>query len=80
MVLVACRPEISGDIAQCPEIFPDYKEVTIPRNIAPMNFQVISPEGNSWMAEVTAAGETVRIRSCNGLIFFGKGQWKKLIG
>ena len=32
------------------------------------------------MAEVTAAGETVRIRSCNGLISFGKGQWKKLIG
>ena len=79
-ILAACRPDISGDIARQPEIFPDYKEVTIPCNIAPMNFQVISQEGNSWMAEVTAAGETVRIRSCNGLISFGKGQWKKLIG
>ena len=79
-ILAACRPDISGDIARQPEIFPDYKEVTIPCNIAPMNFQVISQEGNSWMAEVNAAGETVRIRSCNGLISFGKGQWKKLIG
>ena len=79
MVLVACRPEISGDIAQCPEIFPDYKEVTIPRNIAPMNFQVISPEGNAWMAEVTAAGETVSIRCGSGLVSFGKGQWEKLL-
>ena len=79
-ILAACRPDISGNIARQPEIFPDYKEVTIPCNIAPMNFQVISQEGNSWMAEVTAAGETVRIRSCNGLISFGKGQWKKLIG
>ena len=79
MVLVACRPEISGDIAQCPEIFPDYKEVTIPRNIAPMNFQVISPEGNAWMAEVTAAGETVSNRCGSGLVSFGKGQWEKLL-
>ena len=79
MVLVACRPEISGDIAHCPEIFPDYKEVTIPRNIAPMNFQVISPEGNAWMAEVTAAGETVSIRCGSGLVSFGKGQWEKLL-
>ena len=79
MVLVACRPEISGDIAQCPEIFPDYKEVTIPRNIAPMNFQVISPEGNAWMAEVTAAGETLTIRCDGVLVSFGKRQWKKLL-
>ena len=79
MVLVACRPEISGDIAQCPEIFPDYKEVTIPRNIAPMNFQVISPEGNAWMAEVTAEGETLTIRCDGVLVSFGKRQWKKLL-
>lgn len=79
MVLVACRPEISGDIAQCPEIFPDYKEVTIPRNIAPMNFQVISQDGNAWMAEVTTAGETLNIRCGSGLVSFGKRQWEKLL-
>lgn len=79
IVLAACRPEISGDIDYCPEIFPDYKEVTIPCNIAPMNFQVISPEGDAWMAEVTASGETVSIRSGRGLISFRKGQWKKLL-
>lgn len=78
-VLAACRPEISGDIAGHPEIFPDYKEVTIPCNIAPMNFQVISQEGSAWMAEVTAAGETLTIRSGKGLISFSKRQWKKLI-
>ena len=79
-VLAACRPDISGDIARQPEIFPDYQEVTIPCNIAPMNFQVISQVGSAWMAEVTAAGETVCIRSRSGLISFGKGQWKKLLG
>ena len=79
-VLAACRPEISGDVALQPEIFPDYKEVTIPCNIAPMNFQVISQVGSAWMAEVTAADETVCIRSRSGLISFGKGQWKKLLG
>ena len=79
MVMAACRPEISGDISDLPEVFPDYTEVTIPGNIAPMNFQVISQEGSAWVAEVTAAGETVRIPSRKGLITFGKGQWKKLL-
>ena len=79
VVLAACRPDISGDIAAQPEIFPDYKEVTIPCNIAPMNFQVISEDGSDWMAEVTAAGETLTIRSGKGLISFSKRQWKKLI-
>ncbi len=78
-VLAACRPEISGDIARRPEIFPDYTEVTIPRNIAPMNFQVISQDGNAWMAEITAAGAKVSIRSGRGLVSFRKGQWKKLL-
>ena len=79
IVIAACRPEISGDIAQQPDIFPDYTDVTIPCNIAPMNFQVISQEGTAWMAEVAAEDETVFIYSGNGLISFGKGQWKKLL-
>ena len=79
IVIAACRPEISGDIAQQPDIFPDYTDVTIPCNIAPMNFQVISQEGTAWMAEVAAEDETVFIHSGNGLISFGKGQWKKLL-
>ncbi len=79
MVLAACRPEISGEIDSKPDIFPDYAEVTIPRNIAPMNFQVISKEGSAWMAEVRAAGKTVCIRSSSGLVSFGKGQWRKLL-
>ena len=79
IVIAACRPEISGDIAQQPDIFPDYTDVTIPCNIAPMNFQVISREGSDWMAEVTAEDETITIRSGSGLISFRKGQWKKLL-
>ena len=77
--MAACRPEISDDISYMPEIFPDYTEVTIPCNIAPMNFQVISREGSDWMAEVTAEDETITIRSGSGLISFRKGQWKKLL-
>jgi hypothetical protein len=79
IVIAACRPEISGDIAQQPDIFPDYTDVTIPCNIAPMNFQVISQEGTAWMAEVAAEDENVFIHSGNGLISFRKWKWKKLL-
>ena len=35
-IMVACSPEVTGNIDAHPEIFPDYREVTIPSNIAPM--------------------------------------------
>lgn len=39
--LTACGPGTPQEqIAQTPEIFPDYKEVTVPCNIAPLNFMV----------------------------------------
>lgn len=75
----ACGPKIIGNVDTCPEIFPDYKDVTVPCNIAPMNFEVISREGNGWMAEVSAQDKIFRIRSGDGLISFGKNQWKRIL-
>lgn len=76
---IACRPEISGNIDALPKIFPDYTDVTIPSNIAPMNFEVISDEGTSWMAVVRAGDEVVKVHSGDGLFAFRKGSWKKLL-
>lgn len=41
-VFVSCKHEIKPDrtSAELPEIFPDYREVTIPFNIAPLNFKM----------------------------------------
>lgn len=78
-VSAACRPDITGTIDAQPEIFPDYKDVTIPYNIAPLNFNILSGEGCRAVLLLTAGDETLCIRADDGLISFRKGLWKRLL-
>lgn len=66
-------PEGASQIAEEAPIFPDYKEVTVPENIAPLNFSYLG-EGNA----VLLAGDNV-IKSCHGVFKFGGRKWRKLI-
>ena len=48
-----------------PLIEPDYSAVTIPKNIAPMNFMVLE-DGNSFIIRVkSASSATLTIKSAN---------------
>ena len=42
MALCSCstKPDIKSHLDEYPEIFPDYTDVTVPQNIAPLNFVV----------------------------------------
>ena len=55
------------------EIYPDYKDVTIPVNIAPLNFVVRGAES----IEVKVGDLT--INSGDGLAKFGEGEWHTLL-
>ncbi len=58
---------------------PDYSGVTIPFNIAPMNF-AIKEEGNSFKVRVTAAdGTTIWINSPDAIVRFPQKSWKKML-
>lgn len=61
------------------KIFPDYKNIIIPANIAPMNFQVIS-DAKEILAEVCAGDINIVItaNSQNEIIFDEK-VWKQLV-
>ena len=52
----ACSPdvEVSGRMDSVPEIYPDYKDVTVPSNIAPMNFEVVGDSGRDWILKIEA--------------------------
>ena len=80
LAMAACHPEISGSLDAQPEIFPDYKEVTIPSNIAPLNFSVMSDQGVAWTAVIVSDEGEISMRSGDGLFSFRKGQWRKLLG
>ena len=60
-------------------IEPDYSGVTIPLNIAPMNF-LIKEEGKSYRIIATnKSGYSLSVRSSDGIIRFPERSWKKLM-
>lgn len=61
-----------------PEIFPDYSEITIPPNIAPLNF-IIKEPGTSYRAQFSGQEESFTIESGGGSIIIDPGEWKKLL-
>lgn len=57
-------------------IYPDYTDITIPYNIAPLNFMIEGAEG----LQVTAYGDTDSLRiSGKDKARFPIGKWKKLL-
>ena len=69
-----------GQVQRLPNIEPDYVDVTIPPNIAPMNF-IIREDGASF--EVTATSGSgqheVHVTSSDGLVQFPEGSWQELL-
>jgi len=66
-------------IGRKPVIEPDYSGVTIPENIAPMNF-TISEDGNSFIVRAaSSAGKRFNIKSSDGIVQFPLKLWKRLL-
>ena len=62
-----------------PVIDPDYTGVTIPPNIAPMNF-IIREKGNRFRITASASnGKTLTLKSSDGLVRFPLKSWKQLL-
>jgi Tol biopolymer transport system component len=83
VLLVACSIQVndSGCIQkeEFPKIYPDYNGVTIPVNIAPLNFQV-AEEGTFYQAVIASPdGKKISISSINGSIKIPLGKWRKMV-
>ena len=73
-ILASCsKVEITGHIDSAPEIFPDYKEVTVPANIVSLNFSYLG-DGPAMLI----VGDR-HIRAKNGLFRFPARLWKSLM-
>jgi hypothetical protein len=81
-LLISCGDGMKGKIQlidRSPDIFPDYSDVTIPSNIAPMNF-FIKEKGSSFRIIVSAENGAYQmtVKSSQGDVQFPEKQWKKL--
>lgn len=75
VALASCsgNVEISGSLDTDLEIFPDYAGVTVPENIAPLNFSYLGNEP----AVLLVGGRQIRAK--DGLFEFGTKLWKSLM-
>ena len=62
-----------------PAIEPDYTGITIPENIAPLNF-IIKEKGSAFYTEIfDGSKDVIKIKSNSGLIKIPRRKWKNLL-
>ena len=79
LLAVACQPSLpeAQTVAEQPAIFPDYKDVTIPCNIAPLNFRLC--ESAPAIVSLSAGGEQLRLKAADGAFSIPMRGWKRLL-
>ena len=79
LLTVSCgqRISVSGNIEESPEIFPDYAGVTIPSNIAPLNFSYLGDEPAALIVEGKSGAR--QFTGHKGLFSFPMSYWRKLM-
>ena len=82
LLLLSCgraydvRPVGTGTDRTAP-LFPDYRDVTIPYNIAPLNFYYTHPEASLFRTTFTGGGETVTLKGRD--VVWKPERWKLLL-
>lgn len=79
--LVSCQARVDSfvEIPRLPLIFPDYTGITIPPNIAPLNFKINEP-GKAYEVRFTAGGEKpLVVRSGKSSIRIDLGKWRQML-
>jgi hypothetical protein len=67
------------ELQRKPIITPDYSDITIPLNIAPLNF-IVKEKAQDYMVKLHSQnGETVSVSSTSGKIIIPLKKWKKLL-
>lgn len=81
--LFSCTENIHADknINEFPPIFPDYTEVTIPANIAPLHFGLAdSLKSAEAFAYFETPAQSIKVKAKNNQFSISSSDWKKLMG
>lgn len=79
LALAGCSQniDISGHLDQRPRIYPDYVDVTVPCNIAPLNFHVEDTRGD--VAAIFSYGDaSLTVTGSDGDIEISQKQWREM--
>ena len=81
VLIYSCNNKPSDNYKQtdeAPDIFPDYTGVTIPPDIAPLNFK-INNSGEGFFVRVSGKDKSIEIASDKGKTEFPLKEWHKLL-
>jgi hypothetical protein len=83
LTILSCKPGPGKNVTETgrlPSIDPDYSGITIPVNIAPLDFR-INDKGIAFAARISGGkGKMTEIRSRNGIIKIRMKKWKEILG
>lgn len=80
-LLVSCNKQIKigGHLDHDVAIYPDYKDVTIPVNIAPLDFSVESSDDADYGVLIAGAGHEISVEAKDANFDIPQNQWEKLL-
>lgn len=85
VLLVACKPkaEVPSQYIEAEteaQIYPDYKDVVVPPNIAPLNFMVRDSLATAYVAQLQGGGQEVLAAAAgNGVVKMDTTEWRALL-
>jgi WD40 repeat protein len=82
LLFTGCNNKPNGNIAvseHAPHMEPDYTDITIPPNIAPLNF-IVKEKGTAFFVKFSSPdGTEIELSSKSGKILIPVRKWKKLL-
>lgn len=84
LLLTACQPSAviptdATTVSEQAQIYPQYRDITVPPNIAPLNLLVKS-EGSEYVGSIEGAGhQVVAAAGSDGIIQFDSLEWKSML-
>lgn len=77
----SAKPIISNYVLvnRTPLIYPDYSEIVIPPNIAPLNFKIKEKGKQYYVKIIPAYGNPIEIYSKDSKIIMPMGSWKEML-
>lgn len=77
--IAAAAPANPQTVDRPPVIYPDYANITLPPNIAPLNF-IVQERGKKYLALFESeSGKSIRVKSRSPKIQIPRRAWKKLL-
>jgi len=80
--IAGCKTAPGGEVklvGEKPVIYPDYTELSIPVNIAPLNFRIDEKGDRYFVSVKNSKGDELSVSSKDGIVLISENKWRELL-